>query len=94
MTEEQRTEAFRHKEQMKALIEMPGWKLLTKAAEVQVVSRRNEVMMKPADHPLVQEFEKGRRDKRTNLRTSAHSGRSPYQIRYLKSSRRIQNRGL
>jgi len=43
---------------MKALIEMPGWKLLTKAAEVQVVSRRNEVMMKPADHPLVQEFEK------------------------------------
>ena len=59
VTEEQRTEAFRHKEQMKALIEMPGWKLLTKAAEVQVISRRNEVMMKPADHPLVQEFEKG-----------------------------------
>ena len=59
MTEEQRTEAFRHKEQMKALVEMPGWKLLVAAAEVQVRNRRNDVMMKPAENITAQEFEKG-----------------------------------
>ena len=59
VTEEQRIEAFRHKEQMKALVEMPGWKLLVAAAEVQVRNRRNDVMMKPAENITAQEFEKG-----------------------------------
>lgn len=59
VTEEQRIEAVKHKRALEALVSTEGWKLLEEAAKVQAVSRRNEVMMKPADNPLVQEFEKG-----------------------------------
>lgn len=59
VTEEQRLEALKHKQAMEALVSTPGWKLLEEAAEVQARARRNEVMMKPAEQPLVQEFEKG-----------------------------------
>lgn len=59
MTEEQWREALQHKAQMEALVALPGWKLLEQAAEVQAKARRNEVMMKPTEQPLAQEFEKG-----------------------------------
>lgn len=59
MTDEQRIEALQHKAQMEALVATPGWKLLRAAAESQALSRRNEVMMKPTEQPLLQEFEKG-----------------------------------
>lgn len=59
MTDEQMREAMQHKAQMEALVGTPGWKLLRAAAEAQSLSRRNEVMMKATEQPLVQEFEKG-----------------------------------
>ena len=57
--EEQRIDAVRSKKMMEDLVEMPGWKFLAEAAKVQAQSRENEVMLKPTENPLTQEYLKG-----------------------------------
>ena len=59
VTEEQRLEAAKHKKIMEQLVETEGWKLLEAAAKVQSTSRQNEIMLKPTENPLLQEYCKG-----------------------------------
>lgn len=59
VTEEQKVEAAQHKKMMEELVKHPGWKLLEAAAKVQSTSRQNEIMLKPTENPLVQEYAKG-----------------------------------
>lgn len=59
VTEEQRVEAAKHKKIMEELVKTPGWKLLEEAAKVQSTSRQNEIMLKPTENALVQEYAKG-----------------------------------
>ena len=59
VTEEQRLEAAKHKKIMEQLMETEGWKLLEAAARVQSTSRQNEIMLKPTENPLLQEYCKG-----------------------------------
>jgi hypothetical protein len=59
MLEEQRVDAARTKKMMEELIETEGWKFISEAAKVQAMSRENEVMLKPTENPLAQEYLKG-----------------------------------
>ena len=59
VTEEQRLEAAKHKKIMQQLVETEGWKFLEAAAKVQSTSRQNEIMLKPTENPLLQEYCKG-----------------------------------
>lgn len=57
--EEQRVEAARSKRMMEELMETEGWKFIAEAAKMQSVRRQNEVLLKPTENPLAQEYLKG-----------------------------------
>lgn len=59
MTEEQRVEAAKHKRIMEALVETEGWKMLYALAEREALVRTNQVLLKPTEIPLEQEYMKG-----------------------------------
>lgn len=58
-TEEERQEAAKAKAEMEALLEHPGWKTLSRIAEVQSSGRKNEVLLKPTENAYQQEYLKG-----------------------------------
>src|SRR5678810_608276 len=56
VTEEQRVEAAKHKRIMEALVETEGWKMLYALAEREALVRTNQVLLKPTEIPLEQEY--------------------------------------
>ena len=59
MNEEQIREALKAKREMEGLISSPGWKTLMAIAKSQLSLRENEVLLKPTENPLSQEYQKG-----------------------------------
>ncbi len=59
MTQEQLAEAVKVKREMEALISSPGWKDIVLVAKAQLQARENQILLKPTENPLAQEYQKG-----------------------------------
>ncbi len=59
MNQEQLAEAVKARREMEALISSPGWKSLVKIAEANWKGRENQILLKPTENPLAQEYLKG-----------------------------------
>jgi hypothetical protein len=52
-------EARKTLDEIRALVEQPGWTRIRKILEVQAEGRRNEVLLQPTTDPYEQEYKKG-----------------------------------
>lgn len=59
MNQEQLSEALKAKREMEQLLATPGWKTLKAIGMGQTSIRENEVLLKPTENPLAQEYQKG-----------------------------------
>jgi hypothetical protein len=59
MTQEQLAEAVRVKREMEQLTSSPVWKEIVAVAKSQLQARENQILLKPTENPLAQEYQKG-----------------------------------
>lgn len=59
MNQAQLSEAVKVKREMEQLISSPGWKTIVQIAKGQLNLRENEILLKPTENPLAQEYQKG-----------------------------------
>lgn len=59
VTDEERREAARTKRVMSELLEHPGWKMIEEVATAQTNNKKGEILYKPTENTLVQEYVKG-----------------------------------